>query len=179
MQARALAALLALFAAASSRASDLDYISTTELAVEVARRDEDISRTSARIESLIENESFATKSLEQAKLQADEIEKAVITRVGLLYRLSRNGGSVRYILGSPSAVDTLKRIQILTRLVRQSLEAHRQAGIVVVQAEDKLNEIQNEKKTAGEMLADLMEARQDLVKERDRRQQEAYASAPL
>ena len=170
MKGRGLAALLALLIAATSSANDSNYISRMELSEEIASRDADIARTSARMESLIEMENLATESLDQARVQADEIEKSVIARVRLLYRLSRNGGSLRYLLGASSATEMLKRIQTLTRMVRQSLESHRQAGIVIVQAEEKLSEIRNEKKAAGGMLVNLMEARQNLVEESDRLQ---------
>ncbi len=161
---------IALAFAGASRADDLTYVSDEELIEEVENRKADILRARARMTSLEGEEVCAREELENASANSKHTETLVAARARLLYRLSRNGGSLRYLLGSTSATQLVKRLDILKRLVRDGLLSQRQAGLRLADAENKLEEIRQSLRDAAALLTILEEAQGELVAEQKRRQ---------
>lgn len=160
-QSMAAAALLvcmgALFAETSFSLDEEEkqYISKEEQEEEIRRRNNDIMRTTSRLESLSLEEMEAQTNLEYAKAEAQQIEDKVIDRVKIFYRLYRNGGSVRYLLGASSITQFLRRLGELRYLLKNGFENQRQAGLRLAQADSRLEDIQKDKQAALEMLSIL------------------------
>jgi transposase-like protein len=146
-------------------AGDLEYVSDDELAVEWKNRLGDIERTKERIDSLAEDEIQAAADLNSAKHNAKLTEDLTIARAKLFYRICRNGGSLRYLLGSSSATQLLKRLDQLKRMLQEGLTARRSCGLKLVEAESRLSEIREARAQAEEMLSMLESALQDLDRE--------------
>lgn len=161
-----LAVLVALLAASlPSRADDPEYISAEELTNEVKRREEDISRTNARIAALGESERDTAMELDRARTEAAKIEVLVTARAKLFYRLHRNGGTLRYLLGASSPTGVLKRLGELRYLLESGLEARKQAGMRLAGAENALATVQAETIAAKEMLSMLEKTLRELRSE--------------
>ncbi|MCP4675635.1 MAG: hypothetical protein GY854_09055 [Deltaproteobacteria bacterium] len=162
-----IAAVLAV--AGTSRADDLAYVSDKELTEEIENRNADISRARSRMTSLASEEIRAREELRHANINSEHTETLVAARAKLLYRLCRNGGSLRYLLGSTSATQLVKRLDILRRLVRDGLLSQRQAGFRLADAQNKLEEIRQSLRDTSALLTTLEEAQGELVAEQKRR----------
>ncbi len=150
----------------SSHTEDLAYVSDEELSSELTGRQNDIARTRSRLSSLAADELRALQELTDARTDAKHIQELVTARAVLLYRLSQSGGSLRYLLGSSSASDLLKRLGLLRRLLREGLESQRQSGLRLAEAENRLDGIRREQTEARSMLALLEEALGEILAER-------------
>jgi septal ring factor EnvC (AmiA/AmiB activator) len=139
-----------------------EYVSIEELEEEITNRREDIARTEYRLSTIQKAEIAAEEELARSRDHGADIEHQVIIRAKALYRMSRNGGTLRYLFGASSPVDLLKRLSELRRLLTQGLEARRQAGHRMVQAERRVESLAEEKKAAFQMKAMLTEALADL-----------------
>jgi len=162
-------------AASRAAADDLSHVSDAELETEIAARDQDIARTSARAEELTAREAENAAAIDAARLEALEIDKSLAERAGFLYRIGRRGAAFRYLLGAPSASEFLKRYATLRRLVVALLEARRAAGVRLTAAEAALDETRAELRSARSMLSQLEEARLELADELARRSGGALA----
>jgi peptidoglycan hydrolase CwlO-like protein len=165
--------LLVLFAALTAAlvcgADELRHVTDDELANEVQSRKSDIARTQARIATLKQSAHEASTEIALARTASNKIEALVIARTRLFYRLHRNGGSLRYLLGAPSATALLKRLGELRQLLGNGLDSRRQAGARLAQAEGKQVSLQQERETAQSMLLMLEQALDELVHEQARR----------
>ena len=162
-----LAGILA--AAGSSAANDLEYASKSDLANEVRNRKTDIARTKARIASLEQAERDAKSELGRANVEVKKIEALVTVRAKMFYRLHRNGGGLRYLLGSSSAIELLRRLGELRHLLQSCLESRKQAGIRLAKAENALESTKKEKRAAFAMLSLLKKTLKELRNELARR----------
>ncbi|MDJ0764085.1 MAG: hypothetical protein QNJ97_13975 [Myxococcota bacterium] len=161
----AIAPITVFFGVAVVHADDLTYVSKSELQSEIDRRSLDIERTQARIAELQQQKTEAVQSLNIATANADNANALAVARATLLYRLTRSGSSLRYLLGSPDAVQFLKRINQLKHLLSDSLMAERQAELRLAQAKERVWDLEREKQNAEEMLAMLQQALLDLKNE--------------
>ncbi|MCP4606653.1 MAG: hypothetical protein GY847_40125 [Proteobacteria bacterium] len=150
-------------------ADDLKYISNEELSQEIESRKTDITRTRSRLKFLLQDEIRGHQELIDAKSDAARVEKLVVARAKLFYRLFRNGASVRYLLGSTSATQLLKRISLLRRLLREGFECQRKADLKLSKAESRLVEIRQEKLQATNILSMLNESIDQLQAEKSQR----------
>jgi hypothetical protein len=139
-----------------------EYISIDELEEEINNRREDIARTDYRLSTIEKAEIAAEAELARSRDHGADIEHQVIIRAKALYRMSRNGGTLRYLFGASSPVDLLKRLSELRRLLIESLEARRQAGHRIVQAERRVESLAEEREAAFQMKAMLTEALAEL-----------------
>lgn len=153
----------------TAQANDLQYVSETDLANEVKSRKSDIARTKLRITSLTQLEFDAHGELGRADTEVKRIEVLVTVRAKMFYRLHRNGGTLRYLMGSSSAVELLKRLGELRHLLQSCLESRKQAGIRLAKADNKLVSIKKEKQTAVLMLSMLEQTLDELRSEQARR----------
>jgi chromosome segregation ATPase len=150
-------------------AEDLSFVSDGELAGELAARRADLERTRGRLRAVEADLEAAREDLDAARLAAGVIEAHLAARVALLYRLSRHGGALRWLLGSGSGAAPLRRIATLKRLVQDSLEQRRDAGLRLAQLEERIEAAARERGTASELELRLEAAREELEAERARR----------
>ncbi len=161
--------LVVLVGTITAQANDLQYVSETDLTTEVKSRKSDIARTKLRIASLTQLEFDAHGELGRADTEVKKIEVLVTVRAKMFYRLHRNGGTLRYLMGSSSAVELLKRLGELKHLLQSCLESRKQAGIRLAKADNKLISIKKEKQTAVLMLSMLQQTLDELRSEQIRR----------
>jgi hypothetical protein len=154
---------------ATALADDLSHVSDEELVEELIARDGDIERTSQRIDSLDLEELELAISLDDARSQVQDIERRLETRVALLYRLSRHGAALRYLVSSGSATELLRRVRTLRHLVIDGLEDRRSAGLRVTDLEERMQQLRADRLRAAEMLEQLESARGELRQEQSRR----------
>lgn len=159
---------VALHTAIHARADDLGYLSKSELEAEITRRQEDIARTDYRISAISSAEAKATAELAKAREAGAIIERQAITRARALYRISRNGGSLRYLLGARSPVELLRRLSELKRLLIEGLEERRQAGHRIASAERRVASLEEEKTAAFQMKDMLVDTLLELEAARNR-----------
>lgn len=150
-------------------ADETEYASDEELLNEILSRQADIERTRERIESLAQNEILTLAEIHAAKRDVEHVQTLTIQRAKLFYRLYRNGGSIRYLLGSSSATQLLKRLRLLRLILMEGFEAGRSAGLRLAEAQSALEETQKKKSEAQKMLKMLEDAFQDLFREQQRR----------
>jgi hypothetical protein len=163
LQTRTCVAMCILILSLSAEADD--YISEDDLLEEVINRKADIARTKSRIEVLKNQETNGLQELESLKTEAHRVEQIVIARTRLFYRLHRNGGSLRYLLGASSATALLRRLGELKNLMRSGLETRRQSGMRLAQAESKLQSIRDQRNNAIAMLSMLQQTLDELLKQ--------------
>ncbi|HUT77772.1 MAG TPA: hypothetical protein VM285_08810 [Polyangia bacterium] len=158
-----------LLAAAGAAAEDFSFVSDDELAGELAARQADLERTRARLRAIEAELDTAREELDSARRAAGEIEMHLAARASLLYRLSRHGGALRYLLGSGTGTAALQKIATLKRLVRGSLEQRRDAGLRLAELEERIEAAGAERMTASELELRFEAAREELEAERARR----------
>jgi hypothetical protein len=161
--------LVVLTGTITALANDLQYVSETDLVNEVKSRKSDIARTKLRIASLTQLEFDAQGELGRADTEVKKIEALVTVRTKMFYRLHRNGGTLRYLMGSSSAVELLKRLGELRHLLQSCLVSRKQAGIRLAKADNTLLSIKKEKQTAVLMLSMLQQTLDELRSEQARR----------
>jgi hypothetical protein len=155
--------------ASHAAADDLSHVSDAEIAAEIAARDQDIARTSARAAELALREAENAAAIDAARMEVLEIDRSLAERAGFLYRLGRRGAAFRYLLGAPSASAFLRRYATLRRLVVTLLEARRTAGVRLAAAEAALEKTRTDMQSARSMISQLEEARLVLAFELARR----------
>jgi hypothetical protein len=170
----ALAASMALIAARAV-ADDLSHVSDAELAAELSAREQDIARTTERVQSLTEREGGDVAALDTARMEVLEIDRSLAERAGFLYRFGRRGAAFRYLLGAPSASELIRRYATLRRLVVALLEVRRSAGVRLAETEAALEKTRAERQMARVMLSQLEEARAELEQELSLRSQSTLA----
>ena len=158
--------LLALFAPIRVAAQeDLSYITDTELKSEIAEREQDMARTKARLAELNTQETSAARELDAARTGIHEAEAQASLRVRVYYRLSRNAGSLRFLLEATSPTEAIRRITTLRRLLVDALKDRRAAGLRMAAAEKAAQRIQEEETSARRMLDLLSEAHESRLRE--------------
>ncbi|MFO8074460.1 MAG: hypothetical protein R6V85_21575 [Polyangia bacterium] len=160
---------LSVLIAAPLAADDLAFVSAEELEGEIAARDEDIDRTRRRIAALEGAARRAREEIDRAARRLREVERKLGDEAALLYRLSRHGHALRYLLGAGSPTELLERLGTLRRLVLHSLEERRRAGMKLAAAEERLAAAKDDRRRAEEMLDRLRRTRRDLLAELQRR----------
>ena len=161
--------ILTLVAPGLALGGDFEYIDNDELAIEIEARDTDIQRTTARIDELGQ-ELLATRgTIDEARVELAEIERQLATRAKLLYRLSRHGKALRYLLTAESATGFLKRMTTLRSLVIAGLEEQRRVGFALTEAEARASTLQEELRQAEALRVRLDDARRELADEQQRR----------
>lgn len=167
--------LVTLFSATTA-GDDLSYVSDDELAQEALAREADIERTAERVTALEIEELELAIALEDARDQARRVEDRLERRVGLLYRLTRRGVALRYLVAASSATDLLKRLKMLRHLVLDGLEDRRRAGVRVVETEGRMAAVRREQSRADEMLTQLEKTHRELLAEQSRRARRGSAA---
>ncbi len=153
----------------SAASDDLRYTSEEELNEELESRQGDVTRTQERLDQLRDQASEADLALREAQRDGEVAEKLAVERARTLYKLSRQGGSVRYLAKATSAVDFLARLATLKRLMVDSLQARRQAGLRIAEAQKRLASLREEEDAARNMHRMLEEALAELEREKARR----------
>jgi hypothetical protein len=171
-----LLALFAVLALSTAGADDLSYVSDAELASEVQSRSGDIERTQARIGELQAAEARGAADLVRIRSELESNRQSLVSQARVLYRLSQRGGTVRYLLGAPSATVLLQRLHTLRRLVLSGLKAQRLSGMRLSEIEAKLADLASDRTAAGQLLSGLIEARDELVAEQLRRESSPLAA---
>jgi predicted nucleic acid-binding Zn-ribbon protein len=167
---RALPFLLAAVGAASAAgADDLSYVSDEELARELAAREADLGRTRARIPEAEAARERGLAELEDARAELAGIESQLAARAALLYRLSRQGGGLRSLLGPDAGTASLRRFATLKRLLWAALEQRRAVGLRLLEIEERVRSAAAEIEAARALEVRLEEAREELEAERSRR----------
>jgi hypothetical protein len=141
---------------------NIHYASSDELKLELVKRREDIRRTEARIDALLQKERDAEWQLKTAKADGKRAEAIAMERTRIYYTITNNGGALRFILNASSVVDMLKRAALMKRLFTEGLEARREAGLRIAAAEQKLVSIQADKEAASKMYDMLKNAMKEL-----------------
>jgi hypothetical protein len=163
------ALLLVILYGVTASADDFSYVSDEELVEELAQRQQDVARTTNRLNQLTQSETAALTELDRARIAEKEIENLVAKRAAVFYRISRHGGSLRYLLGASSPTGLLKRLSHMRHLLHSSLESRRQAGLSLAEAKNRLATIRQQKISAQTMLTMSVEARDELLSEQLRR----------
>jgi len=154
-------------------ADDLSHVADEELSQEIEARESDIARTSSRIRDLGIEEEETEASLSRARELVASTEARLSRRAAFLYRLTRSGATLRYLLASESATSFLKRVRVLEHLVVDGLESRRLAGVALAEASSHISTVREDLVRAREMLDMLEEALEELRAERGRREAEA------
>lgn len=144
-------------------ADDLEYVSDDELIAEISQREADIKRTSLRLSELGNLERAALTELSEARTSMVEIDKHAQVRVNAFYRMSRNAGTLKFLLNAESPTEAIRRMNSLKRLLIDGLDAKRQAGLRISEAERTLSRLQDERQAAGNMLTMLVETYESRV----------------
>lgn len=145
------------------------YVSAEELALEIDRRRMDIERTEERLARLSVREMELLSKKQLSEREAEKIKQKVILRTRLFYRLSKSGGSLRYLLGSSSATQFLKRLALLRHLLQGTLEAQRQSHLHYAKITAEIEEVTVEKTSAVQILAELQSVLAELTLEQSNR----------
>jgi hypothetical protein len=161
---------------ATAAGDDLSHVSDDELAQEAHSRAADIQRTAERIAALEIEELELAIALEDARDQVRRIEDRLERRVELLYRLTRRGAALRYLVAASSATDFLKRLRTLRHLVLEGLEDRRRAGARVAETEERMVAVRREQGSAAEMLTQLEATQRELLEEQSRRARDSRAA---
>ena len=148
---------------------DIQYASDVELTTELAERRQDILRTESRIASLNAEEATWKQSLIEARDADRDAELVASKRARMFYRISKQGGGLRFVLNSESVMDFMKRATLMRQLVTDGLDARREAGLRVAAAEQTLSTIREEKAAAQSMHAMLVQTFDELTREINRR----------
>ena len=143
----------------------LDYVSDAELKTEIAERQADIERTRARLAELSAQEQTASVELDHARLRLSEIEAQTLRRVRVYYYMSRNAGSLRFLLDAASPTEAVRRVTLLRRLLVDALEDRRAAGLRLVEAERRLTRLTEDEQAARQMLDMLGDALKSRIDE--------------
>jgi hypothetical protein len=159
-------------------ADDLLYVSEEELSAEIEARTGDIDRTADRLAALELEEMELALALDDARTRMREIEQRLNRRVGVLYRLSRRGAALKYLLSAGSATELLKRLRTLKHLVYDGLDDRRRAGLRVAETEERLRSVSDDRRRALEMLEQLETARAELLAEQVRRRGSGRVEPP-
>ena len=139
-----------------------------ELALEIEARKTDIERTIERIEIMERSLEEANFTVTTTTVEIEEIERQLLNRARLLYRLSRNGGAIRYLFEAKNAIGFLKRMMMLQNLVVDDLEKRRDVGRKLQDARSDVDNLKTEILGAQQMLAQLEQAHIDLLAEQAR-----------
>jgi len=148
------------------------YVSEEELAAEIDRRRADIERTERRIADLSALELQLRTAFHEAQEEAKKRQQTVVQRTRLFYRLSKSGGSLRYLLGSTSATQFLKRLALLRHLLKSSLESQRQSNLRYTKISTQLSEVTDEKENSRKILSELHGVLAELQGAQARREEE-------
>jgi peptidoglycan hydrolase CwlO-like protein len=151
--------------AAAAQSGDLEYVSNGELKAEIVEREEDMKRTEARLADIGEQEKTAEAELVNAQQDFHVLEKLSTARVRAFYCMSRNAGTIRFLLNASSPIDAIRRMYMLRKLLIDGLDAHRQAGLRIAEAEKKVSRLKEDKEAAHAMFGMLSEAYQTRLAE--------------
>lgn len=159
-----------LFICLPVHADDLSYIADDELDAELEARQLDISRTQERINTLEQQLTAAQHEAQTVSQELDAIDKRLISRTSMLYRLSRNGKALRYLASSDSGTGFIKRMQTLKKLITSEMAAKRDKGLELAEAQTAIDELEMEIRHAAQMLTQLKTAKDELLAEKHRRE---------
>jgi cell division protein FtsB len=112
--------------------------STIELEEELGRRQADLDRARERLDDLAAEISELESLVLSSKEKLGRAEDLAAQQAAVLYRLTNRGALVRYLLGSDSPVELLRRLGFLRALSLNALEVRRQAGLHLAQLEERL-----------------------------------------
>jgi hypothetical protein len=162
----------------TAAADSVKYVSSDELQGEIERRTADIARTRLRLAELAEQAVRAEQERRLARESGRAAEARAARQAGVLYRISRQGGALRYLLQATDAMDLMARLTMLKRLLYESLDARRAAGLRIAAAEKRVSQLSQEKLAAAKMLEMLEAALAELRDEQARALGEAAPAAP-
>lgn len=131
-------ALSLLLGAATEPSAQVPHDSTIELKEELGRRQADLDRAEKRLDDLATELSELERLVLSSKENLGRAEDLAAQQAAVLYRLTRRGALVRYLLGSDSPVELLRRLGFLRALSLNALEVRRQAGLHLAQLEERL-----------------------------------------
>ncbi|MCU0664115.1 MAG: hypothetical protein MUC50_17530 [Myxococcota bacterium] len=158
----------ALLCAAFEANAQTAYASTGELKHELGRRQEDLARAEERLASLATELNQRQQNVAAARANLEKVQESAGKRAAVLYRLTRRGVLIRYLLGSSSPVELLRRLGFLRALSITSLEARRQAGLVTAQAEDRLTSATKAHAAAAQLITELKDTIFEIETELDK-----------
>ena len=151
-------------------ADDLSHLDATELAEEKAAREDDIRRTQIRLDRL----ELKARSLqaEQQRAEADlqSLDASLEEQAVILYRMSRGGKALRYLMSAESGAAFLKRANTLKRLVSTQMNARREKGLNLSALESDVSDLDTERAAAQAFLEELEETLAGLDAEIARRE---------
>lgn len=141
------------------------YASRQEQLEELARRRGDLGRAEARLATFEEKLAETETLLASCRIQLTATEAAAAERATVLYRLTRRGALVRYLLGSGSPIELLRRLAFLRTLSISALEERRQAGLRLAEAEGRRTSLIQSRAEAGQLIAELRDIVEELETE--------------
>jgi peptidoglycan hydrolase CwlO-like protein len=150
-------------------ASEYSHVTDAELSVDVQRRQSDLTRTADRITDLTTRIQVVQEEIQVMTERIDAIDARLVERTAILYRLSRNGKSVQYLLSSDSAITFLKRIQTLRKLVTSEMDLKRAASLALSESMDEVTQLNEKRQGAIRFQRELENTIEELLREQQRR----------
>ncbi|MCK9521734.1 MAG: hypothetical protein M0R76_01665 [Proteobacteria bacterium] len=141
----------------AATAGDFGHIASDELAEEADARRQDLQRTEERLQQL-----EATLATLQAQQHATEEELRALTETleahaAILYRISRGGKALRYLMSAETDASFLKRANTLKRLFTSQVKARREKGLHLSSIEADIAQREAEIGTAQGLAEELRE----------------------
>ncbi len=160
-----LAMVLFLVGIPAARAGELIWVTDEEITAELASRQNDLVRTTSRIEQLGERRDALRREIDIITADLASIDNRLTARISMLYRLSRNGRSLQYLVASSSAIEFLKRMATLRRLITSELEARREVSLALSRTMDEAVQVETEMTGAVRFCEELQLAIDELTLE--------------
>ncbi len=146
------AAVLLLWFVDAAVADEYAYVSDQELAEELAVHQRDIGRTTQRITALNAEIRRIEETQRAQQMEIAAQQQGLSERVRLLYRLSKSGSLARYIFGSHSAMELLRRLHTLRHVVLRDLSHLQDLHEQLARRDQRLGRLISEKRAAEQML---------------------------
>lgn len=143
------------------------HLSPEDLAIEVESRNSDIDRTTKRISDMEQRLTAVRFHHKQTQANLTKLEEALTKQATVFYKLSKNGGAIRFLFEAKSATDFLKRMLLLKKIIVDALEERRQTGVVLQRMQSEIQTLQRDILSAKKMLQHLIQTRNELLNEQN------------
>ncbi|MBN2804347.1 MAG: hypothetical protein JXR91_14725 [Deltaproteobacteria bacterium] len=129
------------FSVKTIKAEDLSYVTDEELNEDITARTNDVIHTSKLIDEMKTSLDNSILELSDDKEKLIKINSRLNKKSIILYKMSRNGKSVQYLISSDSAITFIKRVETLKKLVTVEIKNKKEAELKIFSKEEKIKEL--------------------------------------
>lgn len=162
--------LVAAITCTQAWSEELSYVGDDELSMELTARRNDMERTMQRVEELKQTKLAQQNEISNLKAEMGQVDKKLVQRTSMLYRLSKNGKCVQYLFSSDSATAFFKRIQTLRKLVTSQMDEKRELSLQLAGVSDEMARTKEQLQGARLLLEQLQAVVDNLQDEQRNRQ---------